>query len=172
MNALRLADRVLTSLVGALLVLTFAVMLGLAALQLFLRGVLHGGILWGDIAARYLVIWVGFFGAFLATKENRHFRIDVLTRFLNPRLRLWFNAFSDLFAAVICYLLLRAGITFVTQGLDPESTLFLGISQQHVAFIVPIGFGLIMIQFLIRMVFSIAAAHRGTPIEGETSWGR
>ncbi len=172
MKILQFADRVLSSLVGVLLVLTFAAMLGLAAVQVFLRGVLHGGILWGDVAARHLVIWVGFFGAFLATRENKHFRIDVLTRFLHPRLRLWFNAFSDLFAAVICYLLLRASLTFVSEGLDPESTPFLGISQQHVASIVPVGFGLIMIQFLIRMVFSIAQAHRGTPVEGETSWGR
>lgn len=172
MNILRSADRALTFIVGALLILTFAVMLGLAGVQVLLRGVLHTGILWGDVAARHLVIWVGFFGAFLATRGDKHFRIDVLTRFLNPRHRLWFNAFSDLFAAVICYLLLRASLTFVNVGLDSESTVFLGIPQTVVAFIVPIGFGLIMVQFLIHMVFRIGEAHRGLRAEGETQWGR
>ncbi len=167
MKILRVFDRALTTVVTALLILTFAIMLGLAAVQVFLRGVLHGGLLWGDVAARHLVIWVGFFGAFLATRGDKHFRIDVLTRFLNPRLRLWFNVFSDLFAALICYLLLSASLTFVNVGLDPESTVFLGIPQKDVACIVPLGFGLIMVQFVIRMVFSIAEALRRTPVGGE-----
>ena len=49
-------------------------------------------ILWGDMAARHLVIWVGFFGAYLATPWRRGISTSsVLTRFLGPRVRLWFN---------------------------------------------------------------------------------
>jgi TRAP-type C4-dicarboxylate transport system permease small subunit len=166
MNIVRTADRLLTGLVNALLVIAFALMLGLAALQVLLRGVFHGGLLWGDVAARNLVIWVGFFGAFLATRENKHFHIDVLTRFLAPRIRLWFNAFSDLFAATVCYFLLQASLTFVNVGIDPEATAFLQIPQVVIAMIVPVGFGLIGLQFLIRMIFSSANAVRGESPEG------
>jgi TRAP-type C4-dicarboxylate transport system permease small subunit len=167
MKILRTFDRALTSIVMALLVTAFAIMLGLAAVQVFLRGVFHTGLLWGDVAARHLVIWVGFFGAYLATRENKHFHIDILTRFLSQRLRLWFAAFSDLFAAVICSLLMRASLTYLTVGMDAESTLFLGIPQRTVAMIVPIGFGLIMVQFLLRMVECIIQAVRGPALEGE-----
>jgi TRAP-type C4-dicarboxylate transport system permease small subunit len=167
MKTLRTFDRALTSVVMVFLVSTFAIMLGLAAVQVFLRGVFHTGLLWGDVAARHLVIWVGFFGAYLATRENKHFHIDVLTRFLSERIRLWFAAFSDLFAAVICILLLQASVTYLTVGLDAESTLFLGIPQRTVAMIVPAGFGLITVQFLLRMVESIVQALRGPAAEGE-----
>jgi len=165
MKVLRAVDRLLTGLVSGLLVLAFTLMLGLAAAQVILRGAFHAGILWGDIAARHLVIWVGFFGAFLATRGDKHFHIDVLTRFLKPLARVWFAAFSDLFASVVCYFLIRASWTFVTVGMDPEATLFLHIPQAAAAMIVPCGFGLMMVQFLLRMVESINRALRGNPQE-------
>lgn len=167
MTFLRAVDRGLSLVVTTCLVMAFSVMLGLAVFQLVLRGIFHGGLLWGDVAARHLVLWVGFFGAYLATQENKHFRIDVLTRFLNPRVRLWFAAFSDLFAAVICYFLFQASLTFVHVGMDPDAMLFLQVPQQAVAYIVPIGFALIMVQFLIRMAFSISTALKGDPVEAE-----
>ena len=163
MKIIRVLDKGLTTLVTAVLVLSFAVMLGLAATQVILRGVFHTGILWGDVAARHLVIWVGFFGAYLATREDKHFHIDVLTRFLGPRARVWFAACSDLFASVICCFLVRASWTFVTVGMDPEAILFLHIPQSAVAMVVPGGFALIMVQFLLRMVESVNRALGGSP---------
>jgi TRAP-type C4-dicarboxylate transport system permease small subunit len=165
MKLLRFFDRTLTAIVSVLLVLTLVTMLTLAATQVFLRGLFHSGILWGDVAARYLVMWVGFLGAYLATHEDRHLRIDILTRFLKPNTRLWFNAFTDLFAAAICYFLIRAGWTFVVLGMDADAILFLHVSQKTAAMIVPAGFALIMLQFLIRTIESITRALRKTGTE-------
>jgi TRAP-type C4-dicarboxylate transport system permease small subunit len=167
MRLLRIFDRTLTVAVSALLVLSFAIMLGLAALQVLLRFFFHTGIPWGDIAARNLVLWVGFFGAYHATRENKHFRIDVLTRFLLPRIRYGLFAFTDLFAAVVTYYLLRASLTFVSTALDPDAVAFLGIPQAVIASIVPLGFGLIIAQFLMRTLESAVAAVRDTPANGE-----
>jgi TRAP-type C4-dicarboxylate transport system permease small subunit len=162
-KVIRLIDRALTAVVTVVLICSFSVMLGVAFLQVFLRDAFHTGIPWGDVAARQLVIWVGFFGAYLATRSNKHFHIDVLTRFLGPRLRLWFSAFSDVFAALICFLLVIASRTFVTVGLDAGATLFLGIPQTAAASIVPAGFGLITAQFLLRTIDGLTAAIRGLP---------
>jgi TRAP-type C4-dicarboxylate transport system permease small subunit len=147
--------------VSVLLICAFSLMLGLAVLQVFLRGTFHTGIAWGDVAARQLVIWVGFFGAYLATRSDKHFHIDVLTRFLGQRLRLWASAFSDLFAALICLFLVLASRTFVSVGLDASATLFLGIPQTAAASIVPAGFALIAIQFVLRTIDGLEAALRG-----------
>ena len=163
MKVFRLIDRVVTTVVTVALICSFSIMLGLAFLQVFLRDTLHTGIPWGDVAARQLVIWVGFFGAYLATRSGRHFRIDVLARFLGERLRLWFNAFSDAFAALICFFLLLASRTFVAVGLDPGASLFLGIPQTAAASIVPAGFGLLTVQFLLRTIDALTVAIRGTP---------
>ena len=169
MSVLRGLDRVLTKAVTWLLVFFFVTMLGIAALQVILRIILHTGIIWGDIAARHMVLWVGFFGAYMATREDKHFHIDVLTRFLHPKLKAWFGAFSDLFAIVICYFMLQASLTFVQVGMDADSMLFLQVPQRAAAMIVPLGFGLIMVQFLLRMIENIVKGIRGPEAEGPVS---
>jgi TRAP-type C4-dicarboxylate transport system permease small subunit len=169
MRLLRTLERILTKVVTWLLVLFFVLMLGIAALQVVLRIGFHTGLLWGDIAARHLVLWVGFFGAYMATREDKHFHIDVLTRFLHPTLKAWFSVLSDLFAIVICYFMMQASLTFIDVGMEADSMLFLMISQRAAAYIVPIGFGLIMIQFFLRMIENIARALRGQAQEGPAS---
>ncbi|HUI64093.1 MAG TPA: TRAP transporter small permease subunit [Bacteroidota bacterium] len=160
MKHLRMLDRALSGAITALLVLFFVAMLSIAALQVILRLFFHTGILWGDIAARHMVLWVGFFGAYMATREDKHFHIDMLTRFLHVRLRAYFSAFSDLFAVFICYLLFRASLTFIYEGMDADEMLFMQVSQRAAAIIVPAGFALIMLQFLIRMIENVARALR------------
>ena len=169
MSVLRGFDRVLTKAVTWLLVFFFVTMLGIAALQVILRIILHTGIIWGDIAARHMVLWVGFFGAYMATREDKHFHIDVLTRFLHPKLKAWFGAFSDLFAIVICYFMLEASLTFVHVGMDADSMLFLQVPQRAAAMIVPLGFGLILVQFLLRMIENVVRGIRGPEPEGPAS---
>jgi len=169
MSIVSALDRILTKAVTWLLVTFFVVMLGIAALQVLLRLFFHTGIFWGDIAARHMVLWVGFFGAYMATREDKHFHIDVLTRFLHPKLEAWFGAFSDLFALVICYLMLQASLTFVEVGMDADSMLFLQVPQRAAAIIVPLGFGLILIQFLLRMIENIVRGVRGPAGEGPAS---
>ncbi len=151
-------DRILTLAVTALLVAAFVLMLGLAGLQLFLRAALHTAVPWGDLAARQLVIWVGFFGAYLATRGGKHFHIDALTRLFPAGARAWVTVVTDLLTAAICAFLVRAAVSFVTTGLDPHAVLFLGIPQTAAALIVPVGFGLVALQLLLKGVAGIAAA--------------
>jgi TRAP-type C4-dicarboxylate transport system permease small subunit len=165
MKVIGLIDRGLTAIVTALLVCSFTLMFGLSVSQVLLREIIHATTLWGDLAARHLVIWVGFFGAYLASRGKRHFHIGFLHRFMGPRSRPWFDLAADLFAAVICALLVAAGWTFVTLGLDPAAVLFLGIPQTAAALIVPVGFGLMMLQFLLRTIQGLVKAVRGEPDE-------
>ncbi len=161
MKFFRAADRALTGAVNALLFSTFTLMLGLAALQVFLRFFFHTGIVWGDVAARHLVLWVGFFGAYLATSGGKHFHIDAFTRSLPSRPRLWLNATTNLFATGVCVFLFRAGLTFISTAIDPNSILFLGIPEKFVAWIVPCGFGLMIVQFAARTAADFGSALRG-----------
>jgi TRAP-type C4-dicarboxylate transport system permease small subunit len=165
MKIVRLIDRGLSTLVTVLLVCSFSLMLALAAAQVVLRQVLHANLSWGDLAARHLVIWVGFFGAALASRRGQHFHIGFIARLLGPRSRPWLHAASDLVAVGVCAVLVGASWTFVTVGLDPKATLFLGIRQTTAALIVPGGFGLMGVQFALRVIQSLGKALRGEPEE-------
>jgi TRAP-type C4-dicarboxylate transport system permease small subunit len=161
MRALALINRVLSSVVTVVLVAAFAVMLLLSVTQILLREVFHASIPWGDIAGRHLVIVVGLLGAGRAAAKGRHFRIDVLTRFLPQAPRRWARVLADLFAVVVCGFLVLAGRTFLTVGLDPSAVLFPGVRQSTAALVVPVGFSLIGFQFLLNAARGALKAIRG-----------
>jgi TRAP-type C4-dicarboxylate transport system permease small subunit len=156
LKLVNLLDRVIAQAVQAAMMLLFTVMLGLSVTQIVLRYFFHTSIFWGDIVARQTVIWVGFFGAIFAVREDKHFKIDILTRFLGTRSRNWFIVFSYVFSAAICVLLAKSAITFITTGLETDTTGDSPVSLAFAASIIPIGFGLMAVQFLIR---SIQSAH-------------
>lgn len=140
------------------MMMLFAVMLGLSVTQIVLRYFFHTSIFWGDIVARQAVIWVGFFGAIFAVREDKHFNINVLTRFLGARIRHWFIVGSYLFSAAVCLLLSKAAVTFITTGLEGDTAGSSPIPLTVAAAIIPIGFALMAVQFLIRAAQSAHAA--------------
>jgi TRAP-type C4-dicarboxylate transport system permease small subunit len=154
-------DTAITRVVNFSLVILFLGMAGLAIMQVFLRYFFNSGVMWADIAARNLVLWVGMLGGILATREVKHFHIDILTRFLSSRNQIWFRAFSDLFSAVICFFLGQASISFL--ALDTETRTFFNLPVVIIEVIIPIGFYLMMVQFLIRMILTLNEPHRNVP---------
>ena len=67
---------------GVLIVIVVSIMVLLAFFQVAMRNLFDQGLLWGDIFLRHLVLWVGFLGASLATREEKHINIDVFSRFI------------------------------------------------------------------------------------------
>ena len=60
---------------------------------------------WDTKLAMFLMIWVGFIGASVATKERKHLAIDVASRVLTPRGARVAAFFSQAFAAGFCFVL-------------------------------------------------------------------
>ena len=80
MRLLHWLDHWLASLERALVVLLLSGLLGLGLLQVIERNVLASGLFWADELLQHLVLWLGF--GLLATREQRHLSIDVLSHFL------------------------------------------------------------------------------------------
>ena len=152
MNFLKKFDLFLNRLEGYLLILLLSVMVLLAFTQVVLRNAFSSGIFWADILLRNLLLWVGFLGAAIATSEERHINIDALRRFLPPRIRSAVDGLTDLFAAVICFLLMKAAWVFVQSEISDRRTVFADIPSWYVQCIIPIGFGLLAVHFAIRAV--------------------
>lgn len=158
MSVLRKFDSLLNKFEGALLVLLLAAMVVMAFLQVILRNGFNSTILWVDILLRHLVLWTGFLGAALATSSERHINIDAFTRFLSPRARSVINTITNLFAVVVCWLLLQASVTYVKNEMIAGSTIYADLPTWYSALIIPIGFGLLILHFSVRAILNANAA--------------
>ncbi|MFH0990313.1 MAG: TRAP transporter small permease [bacterium] len=156
MNWLKKIDFFMNKIEGYLLILLLSVMVVLAFAQVVLRNLFSAGIFWADILLRNLLLWVGFLGAAIATSEERHINIDALRRFFSVRVRSAVDVITDLFAAFICFLLMKAAWVFVQSEIADKRTVFEDIPSWYLQIIIPIGFGLLVVHFIIR---SILRAH-------------
>ncbi|MGD2185182.1 MAG: TRAP transporter small permease [Desulfobacterales bacterium] len=97
----------------SLLVAILTLMISLAAIQILLRNLFGGGIIWGDVLVRVLVLWIGLVGAMVATRQNKHISIDLVARYLPKKFSLPVKAVVELFAAVVCGLAAYYSLIFV-----------------------------------------------------------
>jgi len=84
-----------------LLVLLLVSMIVIASVQILLRNVFDAGFSWGDPLLRIMVLWVGLLGAMIATRNNNHISIDVLSRYLSKRSQRITGVISDGFTLCI-----------------------------------------------------------------------
>ncbi len=139
-----------------LIVVLLGTMVILAFLQVILRNFFSAGILWAEPFLRHLVLWIGFLGASLATQQEKHINIDILTRLAPPKVVNAIHILTNLFAAVVCAVLANAGWTFLLSEQESGDSLFTIGSTEMPAWwfqsIIPIGFGLMSFRFLIRTI--------------------
>ncbi|RMG66307.1 MAG: TRAP transporter small permease [Calditrichaeota bacterium] len=149
-STLVFVDRWLNRLEMGLIILLLAVMVNLAFLQVVLRNLFSTGILWADIFLRHLVLWMGFLGAAIATRSDRHIKMDVLNRLFPPRLQPLVHLVTHLLSMVVCGVLARAGYTFLRFEIEDKTILFGNVPAWIFQSIIPLGFALISFRFLLK----------------------
>jgi TRAP-type C4-dicarboxylate transport system permease small subunit len=127
---------------GSLLLL-----LGLAVVQILARNLFDTGIADADSLTRYLVLYVTFFGAAVAVERDRHIKIDVCSVVLpTPALRALYRPLRAI-AALVCGVLAEAAIRFWLDEWQfaPRHERW----QVGVALVIPLGFILLTLQFML-----------------------
>ena len=155
MKFLRSLDRFFYRIEYGLLVVFLGSMVLLAFMQVVLRNFFGTGVVWADTVVRHLVLFCGFVGAALATREDRHISIDALTRFLSTRTRRIVMIFTSTFAAIVCYYLAAAAWSYVLEERNYGGELVLGIQTWVALLIIPIGYFLIAFHFIVKAIEKI-----------------
>ncbi len=127
-------------------------MIAIACMQIILRNFFATSLPWGDILLRHLVLWIGFLGASLATREGKHINIDSLTRLLSERFQRISKSVVNCAAAVVCFFLAHAGFKFIQYEMESSSELFSGIPLWTAQIIIAIGFSLMCLRFAINAI--------------------
>lgn len=152
---------------GGLLVVIIGLMVGLSALQLFLRKFFDFGFEWADILVRQMVLWVGFVGGALATHQSRHIAIDAVNKFLAPRRAAVLRAITSLIAAGVAGVMVSAAWAYLKDEIEAESTIFGDFPAWPMQAVVPVVLALITFHFIVgaRNNVLIALGKRQSPEE-------
>jgi TRAP-type C4-dicarboxylate transport system permease small subunit len=133
----------------ALLALLLATMIVLAGTQILLRNLFDSGFVWIDPLLRVMVLWLGLLGATVATRYNKHIRIDLLSRqFKRNTLRL-IEAIVDQISAWTCLTIAWFGMDWIWLDYEDAVTSFIGVPAWTVEISVPLAFALIGFRYLL-----------------------
>jgi TRAP-type C4-dicarboxylate transport system permease small subunit len=144
-----------------LLVCLVVLMVSLGFLQILFRNLISIGIVWVDPLVRHLVLWIALLGASIATRENKHICIDILSGYLPPPLLRRLQGGVQLFSALICLLLVHPAIRFLQNDYQPGKTLALGIPMWLSQAIMPVMMLVLGIRFLRQGTRNLASGKRG-----------
>jgi TRAP-type C4-dicarboxylate transport system permease small subunit len=164
MNRWERADEVVAKVEQTILVTFLGFMILLAFLQIVLRNFFFTGLDWGDSLLRNLVLWVGFVGATLATKEGKHINIDIVSRWLPSLGKNVVTLIIHLFSFFICCLLTYATLKFIKNEVEMGNRTFLDIPAWIPEMILPITFGLMTFRFGLRSFKNLSEMRKMHPI--------
>ena len=156
MNRWNILDEKICRLEQILIAILLTVMILLAFSQIVLRNFFSTGVAWGDSLVRYLVVWVGFVGAAIATKEGKHITIDVLSRWITGAGSSVIQITSHFCSAAICGFLTWAGIKFIWFEAQMGGTTFFNLPVWVPEMIIPVTFGLMTLRYALRLANEIS----------------
>ena len=165
MNRWERLDETIERVEQALLVTFLSFIILLAFVQIILRNFFSTGLDWGDSLVRNLVLWIGFIGATLATKEGKHINIDVVSRGLPFWGKKVVALIIYLFAFLVCCGLTYAALKFIKNEVQMGNKTFLGIPTWIPEMILPVTFSLMTFRFGLRSLKSLFETEKGNSLQ-------
>ena len=144
-----------------LLVCLVVGMLALGFLQILFRNLISVGIVWIDPLVRHLVLWIALLGASIATRENRHISIDLLSGRVSPSHYSRVQGAVQLFSAVVCFLLIHPAVRFVQNDYVAGKTLAFGIPLWLAQAVMPAMMLVMGVRFLLQGLKKLFSENRG-----------
>jgi len=150
-QALKKFERYLSKLEDALILILLLGILFLAVGQIVLRNGFSTSLSWSDASLKMAVLWLTLIGSVVAARENRHLSIDVFSKFLPPRLKRGLDILVQMVSTIICVILTYYSFKFVQLTFEFKDQFLSRYPLWWVQSILPLGFGLMSLRFLINV---------------------
>jgi TRAP-type C4-dicarboxylate transport system permease small subunit len=116
----------------------------------FCRFVLNNALSWTDELGRYMMIWVGFFGCYLAARDNSHVGIQMFVALFKPGVRKVLHLIARLVViAFLVIILTKSGEQLTLLGIQKSSALEIPMAIPYSA--VTVGIFLMLIENLAQL---------------------
>ena len=148
---------------GALLV----VMTLLLAVQIVERYILGSSIVWLEEFARICFVWLIYFSAAGATRDDRHIRIEILDLFFGPAVLKWVTLFADVLTIVFDLTIVWLGILLVRSSIQyGDVTSVTNIPMGFIYVVIPVCYGLMAYRLFHFNMRKRAGTAEPAPFEG------
>lgn len=153
-------DKFIEKITSVTIIAAVFSMLLLSVLNIVMRW-FGSSFLWIDPLVRHLVFASAFLGGVLATGKGTHIGIEILPKILETKegqekKLMAIKAFIALVSSAVLIWLVKASYDFVLTELQYGKEAFLGIHSGFLVMIIPIGFGIIAIRFILQFFKIIA----------------
>lgn len=153
-------DEILGRAENTVVVILLSSMILIAFTQIILRNLFSTGISWGDALVRCLVLWTGFIGAAIATREGKHICIDAASVLLSSRGRGVIARIVNAVSFATCLFLAIAAVKFIDYEIQLKNVIFLGIPAWISEIILPVTFGIMAFRYLLHFINGIISIRR------------
>jgi TRAP-type C4-dicarboxylate transport system permease small subunit len=150
--------RALAIVEDGVLVALLASLIALAAAQIALRNLFDTSLLWADPAVRVMVLWVGMFGAVVATRFDKQISVDVVSRFLPERWKAAVRVATDLFTAAVSLALAWHSARLLLEDRAGGTMVVASVPLWVCELVLPLAFGVIGLRYLAYAVVHGRAA--------------
>jgi TRAP-type C4-dicarboxylate transport system permease small subunit len=147
-NALAFLRRLEDGILVSLLIL----MIGMAAGQVVLRNFFDSGLYWSDSLVRVAVLWVALVGAMVASRDDSHIRIDLVSRLVSPAYKHWVERLTRLFTFIVLCLFTWGSGNFVYYEYVDEAIAFGDVPAWMLEVIMPVGSGVMAVRYLLLAI--------------------
>lgn len=149
----------LGSVVAAVALATIAVSV---IIEVIARSVFNAPTLWAVEISTYAIIVAGFFGSAFVLRRGRHLEINLFTARLSLTSQKWTGVITDVCGAAFCFLVCFTGVRFVelTQIMGAVSVSELRVPLWIPQLTIPVGFGLLALEFLSRIMVRLGLVAR------------
>ena len=123
------------------------------------------GYSWAQNFSLFLLLWVGFLGASVATRGRRHIQVDAFRKYVPERALAWYNAVSlGVAAAFTGFLFWIAYLyTFGPDGNIHHTPDIGRVPDWLVTGSLPVAFAIMSVRFSSHVVLEVEAARSGAP---------
>lgn len=137
-----LEDSIVVTLLSSIIVFALA--------QIILRNIFDGGLVWAESLLRVLVLWLGLFGAILAARNAKQLNIDVLSKYMNKRIKSYSTILNNLFASIVCMTIAYYSTEFLQMEYSASSYAFEKVPFWLTASVIPLSFIIMSIKYALK----------------------
>jgi TRAP-type C4-dicarboxylate transport system permease small subunit len=130
-------------------------MIGLAVFQIILRNLFDSGMTFGDELIRILVLWISLVGAMVASRNNSHINIDLVSRYLPDSVKRLSTVLVGIFTSFICAVTAYFSLNFVLMEKSEGIIAFSGIPAWACESVIPLAFAVISFRYLLLSLATI-----------------